>query len=83
MAKTIRRMTEELYKDARRAGIDESWANYESDINEFISSISKLILEAVGGDMKQIFYPPSGQEYIDGYNQAKAEIRQKISEILK
>jgi hypothetical protein len=44
--------------------------------DDIISSISKLILEAVGED-RECGY----DSYISGYNQAKAEIREALRKI--
>jgi hypothetical protein len=58
-------------------------SEYAIDTNQALSSIHKLILEAVGKDREYVTeHTIRNHEITNGYNQAKAEIREKLKEIM-
>jgi hypothetical protein len=75
MAKTIREIVYEDYRIAYYEGEFPDGLDVTSQGTA--DKIHKLILEAVGDDV------PKGSNYDFVINNTKAEIRQKISEILK
>ena len=72
MAKTIRQIIEDNHDR-------HPWIYDVMDVDTALSSISKLILEAVGEDEKEYF----GMEDVKARNNLRAEIRANIKKLFE
>jgi hypothetical protein len=81
--KTIREAVENLVKKVLENEDALKFFDRREKTNQTLSSIRKLMLEAVGEDETNTTGSPRNNDYIDERNQVRAELRQKIERITK